>query len=279
MEVEYTNVELPESFMRDVLMRAFSDYSVALARRIDGKYLPCGTGVLVQKGKRLGILTAYHCLHSCSPKVELGSKEGTVLWLCLNRGNPLIVNPDEVVEHPLAKQQADGSGPDLTFIEILSPNSLGWFKAFGSFWSLDRSLSDLLREFGIVGTHIVSIGYPEFHHHIIKDGDKTRNQIRHIIYYNVIQEGDTSERDGWDYLSTTIHYDASPGLPPSFAGLSGGPVWGMEIIHSKKTDTYSLGKSALVGITFFQSAMEDNKRRLRAHFINSIYDRAWTTLG
>src|SRR5205823_4899519 len=70
-----------------------------------------GTGVLVQKGKRFGILTAHHCLHACSPAVQLGSHTGTTLWLCLNRGRAILVQPVEAVEHELAPPQSEEFGP------------------------------------------------------------------------------------------------------------------------------------------------------------------------
>src|SRR5260370_31274665 len=53
--------DLPESFMNDVLMRAFSDYSVALSIVRQEKaetFTPLGTCVLVRKRKRHGLLTA-----------------------------------------------------------------------------------------------------------------------------------------------------------------------------------------------------------------------------
>jgi len=99
-----------------------------------------------------------------------------------------------------------------------------------------------------------------------------------MSYSNSIQGGDVFEIKGWDYLDSTILYPGND-IPPSFTGVSGGPVWGMEIIHRKKTGKLELGKHALIGITFYQTALENNRRRLRAHFIRSIYDVAWRALS
>jgi hypothetical protein len=52
----------------------------------------------------------------------------------------------------------------------------------------------------------------------------------------------------------------------------------MEIIQRKKTDTYEIGNSALIGITFFEIYRHGDEGRLRAHFINSIYETAWDAL-
>lgn len=276
----YTTVgDMPDSFRRDVLMRAFSDYSVALGRLKDGKYSPLGTGVLVKKGNRHGILTAHHCLHACAPEVSLGSEQGDTLALVLSRGRPVHVKPIEAIEHVLAKPTTDEFGPDLTFIEILSIERLGTFKAIGSFWSLDKPKERILKNFGSPLTPNVTIGFPEFHYNKIVDGPVTRHQIRHMTYQNAIRKGAVFKKDGWDYLDSSIWYPGDPDLPLSFSGLSGGPVWGMEIIHRKKTHTYEIGKSALIGITFFEIYRRGDKGRLRAHFINSIYDRAWRSLA
>ncbi len=51
--------------LRDVLMREFVPYSVGLASISVAepvKFIPLGSGTLVQKNGRIGILTADHCL-------------------------------------------------------------------------------------------------------------------------------------------------------------------------------------------------------------------------
>jgi hypothetical protein len=130
----------PESFTQGVLLKAFADYSVALGRVRDGKTVWLGSGVLVRKGKHFGILTAHHCLHACSPEVQLGSHSGDKMCLVVNPGRSIFVEPEELLEHELVVPKVDEFGPDLTFIEILSPERLGTFKAAGTFWSLDRAI-------------------------------------------------------------------------------------------------------------------------------------------
>ncbi len=273
---EYMTVgEMPKEFSQGVLMRAFADYSVALGRHKNGGFSPLGTGVLVRKGNHYGIFTARHCLHACSPEVRLGSQDGDTLCLVLNRGRVVMVKPQEVVEHPLAKPNSEEFGPDLTFIEILSIERLGTFKAVGTFWSLDRPASEVMEAFGTPLTPIASIGFPEVHYSATRDGNVVRHQIRHMVYDNAIKAGDAFEMDGWDYLDTTIWYPGDPGLPASFAGVSGGPVWGMELRRHKRDGHISIEKHALIGISFYEIHRKGDEGRLRAHFIKSIYDLAW----
>jgi len=166
---EYITVgDMPKEFTHGVLMRAFTAYAVALGLERNGSYFPIGSGVLVRKGTRHGILTAHHCLHACSPEVRLGSEDGDRLWLVLERGREVKVKPQEVIEHPLTKPNSDAYGPDLTFIEILSIERLGTFKAVGSFWSLDEQPEKVVQAFGNPLTPIVSTGFPAVHHNTVK---------------------------------------------------------------------------------------------------------------
>lgn len=272
--------ELPESFVRGALMREFSPYSVALCRVREEKantFTALGTGVLVKRGNRFGILTAHHCLHSCNPQVRLGMVGGDTLKLILHNGRGASVGSQEVTEHVLAAPQTEDFGPDLTFIELLALPLLASIKAIGSFWSLDRSPSDLLAAFGSKWTPLASIGFPEFDYNTEIIGNHIHHTVRHMTYANAIQEGDLLERDGWDYLESTMRYTGSD-LPPSFTGVSGGPVWGMALKRHKSDSHMTIEKSALIGITFYQTARKNDERRLRAHFIKSIYDLAWRNL-
>jgi hypothetical protein len=267
--------DMPESFTHGVLMKAFVDYSVALGRKKDNKISWLGSGVLVRKGQHHGILTAHHCLHACSPEVQLGLHNGDTLCFLLNRGATVFVQPEELIEHQLAVPKEDEFGPDLTFIEILSPERLGTFKAVGTFWSLDRQSSDVLKEFGQPLMPAATVGFPEVDYNTIQEGNRVRIQLRHMIYDNAIKEGSAFEKDGWDYLDSTIWYPGDAGLPTSFAGVSGGPVWGMELKHHKSDGHISIEKHALIGITFYQVFRKGDEGKLRAHFIKSIYDMAW----
>ncbi len=267
--------DMPESFTHGVLMKAFVDYSVALGRKKDNKICWLGSGVLVRKGEHYGILTAHHCLHACSPEVQLGSHNGDTLCFLLNRGTTVFAQPEELIEYPLAVPREDEFGPDLTFIEILSPQRLGTFKAVGTFWSLDRQPSDVLKEFGQPLMPSATVGFPEVDYNTMQEGNRVRIQLRHMIYDNAIKEGAVFEKDGWDYLDSTIWYPGDANLPTSFAGVSGGPVWGMELRHHKSDGHISIERHALIGITFYQIFRKGDEGRLRAHFIKSIYDMAW----
>jgi hypothetical protein len=269
--------DLPDSFM-DVVKQEFVDFSVALARVRDGAagtFTPLGSGVLVKKGDRFGILTARHCLHACTPAVQLGASGGDTLALMLRGGRCLLVRSYEAIEHLLVTPKSEEFGPDLTFIEILPGTLLASFKAIGSFWPLNRHPDEIIGEFGGIGTLIATIGFPEVDYHTQIDGQNIHHSARHMAYIGGIGEGDVFERNGWDYVEANCDYSGSPDLPHTFKGVSGGPIWGMRTRKHKSDGHFSIEKFALIGIVFYETSKRRNVRRLRGHFIKSIYERAW----
>jgi hypothetical protein len=282
MATEYIKLaDLPDYFNEE-LLRYFSYYSVALGRIRNNKaeeFIPLGTGVLVKKGNHFGILTARHCLHACKPPVEIGPSGCDTLTLVISRGRNVLVKPNEAIEHNLVEPKTEAFGPDLTFIEI-SGNSLATLKGVGSFWPLDKKTDEIINQFGKVGTPIVSIGFPQVDYktEVLPEINTVNHRIRHMTFSNVIQDGDIYERDGWDYLESNMWYGGTPDLPVTFRGVSGGPVWGLQIKKDKTNGRLSIEKSGLIGITFYQTEQKGDERRLRAHFIKSIYDLAWRDL-
>ncbi|HEY1718818.1 MAG TPA: hypothetical protein VGH42_11085, partial [Verrucomicrobiae bacterium] len=258
-----------------------ADYSVALgySENIQGKkFNPIGSGILVRKGNRFGILTARHCIHEPGPELRLGPSGSDVLILVLQRGRNLLVQAQDVIEHPLAIPKSEEYGPDLAFIEVLPGERLNSLKAIGSFWSLDKDPDKIASSFGKLGTLLATIGFPGVHYNTKIDGNTIRHQIRHMAYYFIIGPGDVFERDGWDYIENMCDYSPSSELPASFAGMSGGPIWGLHFDVDEVNEQFKLTEFALLGVSFYQTAIENNERKLRAHYINSIYNLAWKNL-
>lgn len=272
--------DLPRSFM-DETGRMLGDYSVALGYMRDGKtdgFHAIGSGVLVSRGSRFGILTARHCLHSPGLDVRLGPSGSDKLFLVIRGGRGLVVQPQDVVEHLLVMPQSQEFGPDLAFIEVLPGERLASFKAIGSFWSLDKNPVEIMEAFGTIGTPLASIGYPGLYYDTKINGNSIHHTVHHMTYYFAIGKDDVFERDGWDYIESTCYYGPLHELPTSFQGVSGGPVWGLHIRKDKEDGHLTVLRSALIGITFYQTAIQNDERRLRAHFIKSIYDLAWKNL-
>jgi hypothetical protein len=99
-----------------------------------------------------------------------------------------------------------------------------------------------------------------------------------MTYFYSIASDSIEERDGWDYIEANNEYEGNDDLPSSFAGVSGGPVWGLQISKNKTDGKLVLKKFSLVGIAFLQIKISKKQIRVRANFINSIYDIAWRNL-
>jgi hypothetical protein len=83
------------------------------------------------------------------------------------------------------------------------------------------------------------------------------------------------ERDGWDYIHSKCLYCDENDLPLSFEGTSGGGIWALQLLKSKATGKLSVGRSALVGVSLYQTRLDTAIRYVRGHFIKSIYDVMW----
>jgi hypothetical protein len=281
MSDEYLRLgDMPPDF-EAVLMREFVPYSVGLARVWDTdrtRFTPLGSGTLIKKQNRIGILTARHCLTACSPRVHVGPSGQDSLLLILRDARSVQVRPEEILEHELVIPSSTEYGPDLVFLEIAPSERLQTILAVASVWSLDRDHSEILEEFGCVGSMIVSLG-------ILEERSQTRVTPRsfhrisyHLTCSHVIGDHDISMRDGWDYIDNKCVYSDSTSLPQSFGGFSGGGIWSVEVKRSKSTGKLSAGKAALVGVSFYETAIENGVRHVRGHFIRSIYDLAWRNL-
>jgi len=262
-----------------------ADYSVALGYAKNGeikKFKPIGSGVLVRKGNRYGLLTAHHCIHSPGPELHLGWFGGDALTLVIRRGRSVIVQSQDVNEIPLATPTSIEFGPDLAFLEFLSKPLIGSIKAISSFWPLDKNPDEIKKGFGKKGTLFAVIGFPGVHQDTKREGLTIRHIIKHMAYYFVIKPGNTFERDGWDYIEGDCEYfnqrDALGQLPDTFAGVSGGPVWGLQLHRDKPDGKITLADHALIGIAFLQTPIKRKRRQLRAHFIRSIYETAWSKM-
>lgn len=272
--------DVPRNFMSGT-GHTLADYSVALGIWEEGqskKFKPIGSGVLVRKGNRFGILTARHCLHKPGPEVRLGPTGRDVLCVVLQLGRSVLIQPQDVIEHPLVTPKSIEYGPDLAFIEVLPGGRSGSLKAIGSFWSLDKDPVKIAASFGKLGTLLATIGFPGVHYDTKIDGNTIRHKIHHMAYYFILGPGDVFEQDSWDYIENQCDIGPSSELPPSFKGMSGGPIWGLHFDVDEKNEQFKLTEFALLGISFLEIVVENKERKIRAHFIKSIYDLAWRNI-
>jgi hypothetical protein len=254
-----------------------ADYSVALGYFANATAIRpriYGSGVLVRKGLRHGILTAAHCVDD----LRLGIIYGDRLCLTLKRSNWSIVPPEVIRKHVLAQPKPNHYEPDLAFLEILPSPQLSSIKSKSSFYPLDNDYRKIKKSFCKVGRSFVVIGFPGEYHQTLVDGKRTRQIVKHMTFLYYVKPDSISVRNGWDYIEAKNWYGKKSELPKSFAGVSGGPAWGLQVGRDENGNL-KLEKSALIGIAFLQEFnAKGQPHRVRCHCVRSIYDVAWRNL-
>ena len=178
-----------------------------------------GSGVLVQKGKRFGILTAHHCVHG-DYDLQFGFG-GDKLVLVLKRAQFVVLPPEILIKHALGIPNGIEMEPDLAFIEILPSPQLGHIKAVSSFEVLDKNPLNIAKDLVGIERPFVVVGFPgEYHQPPKKEGRTTRIIVKHMTYFYSIASDSIQERDGWDYIEANNEYEGNDDLPSSFAGVS-----------------------------------------------------------
>lgn len=274
-------LDVPDAFHIEV-SRTLSPYCVALARMTGGDgetFQVFGSGTLVVRDGKYGILTAHHCLHSrkLSRKVTVGQLGTDRLFFISKNGRTMSAAQFELTEEPLAppKNEADEeAGPDLTFIRLHPGPALSWLKAVGSFWNLDRNVAALRNKFCVERIYIGNLGYPAHRHSVIS---RTKAEVRiDVTLMNgagALRNEDVEQRGSWDFIKCPIDYRAYPKLPKHYDGMSGGGIWA--VLMERKGDQFEIRDFALLGVTYYQSAIRRGRCYLRGHYVRSIYQRAW----
>jgi hypothetical protein len=263
--------------------QALADYSVALGYFPDDKAVNptiFGSGVFVHHGNRYGILTAHHCVYPPGPDLRVGHFGGHRIALILKRGQPIVVQPEVMEKHALANPHGRRLEPDLAFLEFAECALLSSLRVKASFWSLGPISRRKARKVGKPGTLFTVVGFPGLYQTKTPGTllSAPRHAVKHMAYYYVIDTKSLCRRDGWDYIQATNVYGQGEELPESFEGVSGGPIWGLRI-HKNKRDGVVKLKGwgfALIGIAFLQIRVSKKKLKIRGHFIDSIYQVAWS---
>lgn len=268
--------EVPKSVDLEI-GRALLDYSVAVCRIRDANpntFAPIGSGTLVIRHGMHGILTAHHCLHACNPAIRIGPHGEDTLLLVVTRGRCVILDPQDVKEHPLGVSKLNETGPDLTFVEIFPGPKLDLLKAIVSFWNLGSKNQDLANNLSVTGVLIVEAGFPEVDYRTNIIGADIHHDLKHVVFIGALGDQDISQQDKWDYINSKCNYRGSEKLPETFKGVSGGGIWAVRL-QVTNGEKWAVKAYCLVGVAFYESEIVDAIRNLRGHFIKTIYQTAW----
>jgi hypothetical protein len=261
----------------DEIGDTLAEHSVAVGSPLNAdasKFEIYASGVLVRKGDRFGVLTARHCMHKPGPQGRDGSSAADPLLLVLKCCHRIVVPPKAVVRHALAIPYENELEPDVAFLEILPGPQLRSIQAIASFCSLDENPLTVQEEFGKTGMPFSVVGFTEAVRQTKGKEDAARKIVKYMTFSYGISASGISERDGWDYIEANNLYGGK-NEPKSFKGVGSGPLWGLQITRKRGHRLYTLAGFSLIGLAFLHVRITAARVLVRAHFIKSIYDRAW----
>lgn len=273
--------ELPKNLFEDKIRPEIEQYTTALL--LDGEF--AGSGTFVRCNEVYGILTARHIPHNPKiPSMKFNFKAGSSqsLGLVITKDfHSFNIPMDHLklidIEVPSSKEY----GPDISFIKLLSASHINSISTRKSFFNIADKRNERL-EFSLRdpdGVWMVVCCPSEFR----KNGsgekgfDKTV-KLGAFPYVTGINE--RYEKNGYDYIELDITYKESKELPESFKGTSGAGVW--KILLKKKPEdnleNITFDPPVLSGLVFYQTGLENNKRRLRCHGGKTIYKQLYEAL-
>jgi hypothetical protein len=233
----------------------------------DGKAI--GSGTLIKIDNKKYILTAGHVVK------DKHFKKADAIGLCYNESIRGIqrqrVERQLIIERSIWNSNNPQSGPDLGLIEI-PKDVTDWLDAKGMlFWNIDKNIGVAGDQFKSDLGNVANFGYiDEYTLTRIENPNKILT-LKHVLFPNNNTVGKVDKRKGYDYFSISIDYD-QPNIPPqSFGGASGGGVWRIPINMNKTNNTMTCGNPFLLGMTFYQTEIKNNKRELISHGWKSIY--------
>ncbi|MCJ9700140.1 hypothetical protein [Bradyrhizobium sp. SHOUNA76] len=224
-----------------------------------------GSGTLVSVGKVLGVLTAAHVLTNLPDQGEVGIVEYRGQTIHYRKRTIEMANTTKIV----LRGDAYGlDGPDLGFLR-LAADTIGWFKALGSFYNLLKHRTDTSG----------SPPSPDFTDAVVGMIDERtkalpaeRPRERRKGFEALFSNGAVSNErivGGYDLFdfAPTDYPDFT--LPGDYGGTSGGAVWRIYLkIDSEKPDIAGV---RLWGMPYYQTKKEGGGHVLTCHGTVGVY--------
>ncbi len=260
---------LPEEIILDAMHFA-SDCSVALVGYSENN-TPLldviASGTLISIQDRFGVLTAKHVWEMFKDHKDVHKIHFSILGYRHFIGEPKeFINP--LVPDPKI---------DICFLE-LSPNLVSTIKAYRMFYPIKQENVPTIDK--IKDNLWLTVGFPA---EMKSDEKKVVIPLRYftnLVDYNSIE-------NGYDEIELIVDYeDSNKGkIPLTFGGMSGGGIWNFKIYYNDDTGEtkYFTGKSVaeklLVGVNYWETPIENGKRRVKGIGFASIYQNLFDAVG
>jgi hypothetical protein len=219
-----------------------------------------------------GVLTAKHVADCLKYSEKIGLVFSSNLHGCEIEKNYIqIIN--------VQGSSLESKDLDLSII-IIPDNFLGTIRAHKSFFNISLHRNTILQSSVVTNDGIWALcGLPgeyETTEEPQQGFDVVYVYTFSCIFMNKIEN--EYRCDEYDLLTARISYDNADRtvVPDSFGGVSGGGLWKFELY---RVDGRSeVRNNMLLGVAFYQTALNDNTRYIRFYGWNSIYKTAYNAV-
>jgi len=266
--------DIPDSLLAEI-DSSLQNYFLPIIGRDDGRCAEpltlIGSGTLVRIDSSYHILTAAHVWDATKlfPAISLplGSRRS---WLS--------IPCNYIAARELRGAGSEDSGPDLALLAIPAP-FVSQIRAHKSALDLSQQRSKFLadpshRDSALWAVTGMVEGFSSFQEHLAEGSIEA--QVHARSFFGGIDG--THERDGYDYLDAGVDMGLA-GVPTSFGGLSGGPLWQIVLSMNRTRQIFWNGKKYVQGVAFWQSAIQEKRRVIRCHGPKSVFEKAWQEWG
>ena len=265
--------DIPDELIEDIAFQ-LKDYLVPICalspNSADRPFKFVDSGTLVKIDKTFYVLTAAH--------VWSATKDMEAISLVLTDFPSEFKFPRAIPIKQLWDGKISEWGPDLALLEIpyATVSTIEVYKSFlnlaqqrevwtGHTVSPEKGLWVIT---GMVGE------FSRFVHHSEKKIVNATAEAR--AFFSVIDQA--HQQDGYDYLDLGADLGLSQ-VPQSFVGVSGGGLWQISLTKDKSEKISWDGKRHFRGVAFWQSSITDDRRNIRCHGPQSIFQKAWDQWG
>ena len=266
--------EIPQEFFESTAAM-LSEYTVGFLRIEDGpngqEAVLLGSGTLVKVGDVHAILTAHHV-------VEVLPKTGRLGLILTPQLQRYTVDTQGLDYRRIARGTNNAEGPDLGAV-ILTPSIVTSISAKKRFYDLTARQGEMLS--GPIdierGVWFVQ-GFPN-EKTVVEPGRGGYSQIKGFCNFGGAGRPNErpSVREGHDYIRFPIS-GASPQMPGSYKGMSGGGLWQVPVTGDSTSNIRSK-VPLLVGVVFYQNIESEGPCDLLCHGPESVYRVAYNAIS
>lgn len=173
--------------------------------------------------------------------------------------------------HRIGRGSIDETGPDIGLI-VLPQQKIAALRSEKVFYNIDK------RANRFSGIYLPCDHGLWFNCGLIGESEQIldpRPPVQSLKGYQALcgaSASPTESHDGeFDYLEVRIDYGQRSDLPLSFGGMSGGGLWQV-LLRRDAAGDIEPEEYILSGVTFFQTAVEQDVRKLRCHGRKTVYE-------